>query len=72
MELLLVISEECMFNSYQITLFSENQIVSCDSFRCYDDFSAMYKAQRIFNSGYFDVIDLTRCGKIIKVFKLKR
>lgn len=58
-----------MFIEYQVLLYSENRIVDSLKFYGYDDFSAIAKTKRLFSSGHFDVVSLTRNGKNVKRFK---
>lgn len=58
-----------MLVNYQMTLISDNRIIECINFKGYDDFSAGHKAKRVFNTGNFDVVDLYRGSKRVKLYK---
>lgn len=57
-----------MFIKYQILMYADNRIVDSIRFMGYDDFSATAKAKRVYNSGYYDIVALSRNGKNVNKF----
>lgn len=53
---------------YQITIFSDGEMLDCINFNCYDDFSTTHKASRINSMADYDIVRLTRNGKKVKTF----
>lgn len=58
-----------MFIRYQMTMYSNKEMIDCIQFNTYDDFSASHKAKRIQSIGNFDQIRLTKNGKKVKILK---
>lgn len=58
-----------MFVDYQITIYTDKQMIDCINFKGYDDFSAIHKAERLFKVGCFDTLRLSKNGKSVKTFR---
>lgn len=58
-----------MFIRYQMTMYSDKEMIDCIHFNAYDDFSATHKAKRIQSIGNFDQVRLTKNGKKVKIPK---
>lgn len=57
-----------MLTRYQLTLYSDGDLLDSLKFSCYDDFSATHKANRIYSFGYYETVRLTKNGKKVKTF----